>query len=799
VSRKLPAFVLLLVPALAAGSEPAIFVGRQVCVSCHDAGGAAHVCTAEAGEAHGKSYRALLRPEALSIAYMTGTGEAPRDSQLCLGCHATGADEGPRFWEPTFRIEDGVQCEACHGPGSDHARARRVASKRTGETRAFDEERLTISPKSDLCKSCHVPRASHHMVLDDGYRRPEDDLRYKNPVGLAVSAAGDRLFVVCERSGSVAVVDTAARRVLSEIQVDPQPQDIAVHPDGRTLYVTSRKSNTVSAIDVASGKVVASVPVGAAPHGVRTDGAGERLFVLATGQNAISVRNPRTLAETARLVAGTGPWSAALRPDGKALAVTNLMPEPAPFRDPHHSEITIVDPRDGRVSARVPVPDANTLQGIAFVPGRDVAIFTLMRTNDLVPMTRLQQGWVVTNGLGVLWPDGRVDQVLLDDPADSFPDPTGLAVSRDGKFAIVTSAGSDRVAVVDVAALLEFLRTTPDDRRRNDLPYRMGTSTRFVLKRIPVGRNPRAVTFSPDGRFAYVAATLDDAITVIETSGFTVAATIPLGGPEVVTETRRGERRFNSAAFAFGRQFSCRSCHPEGNMNGLTLDIEADGIGLRPVDIRSLRGILDTPPFKWEGTNPSLAHQCGPRLSVFFNRLEPPSKEELSALVRYVATIERPTNPYRSAEGLTPAQRRGKQVYDRKTNNRGEPMPPATRCGYCHSGSYKTSLQATGVGSEMWFDSEAPDVERIDLSDVDALGWFGIVYFSYVSPDPSRLRALDNPHLRGIWNSAPYMHNGTAPTLEEIWTRFNLYNWHGVTGDLTRQQFNDLIEYLKTL
>ena len=35
-------------------------------------------------------------------------------------------------------------------------------------------------------------------------------------------------------------------------------------------------------------------------------------------------------------------------------------------------------------------------------------------------------------------------------------------------------------------------------------------------------------------------------------------------------------------------------------------DIEPDGIGLSPVDNRSLRGVLDTAPFKWEGTNPTL-------------------------------------------------------------------------------------------------------------------------------------------------------------------------------------------------
>ena len=40
---------------------------------------------------------------------------------------------------------------------------------------------------------------------------------------------------------------------------------------------------------------------------------------------------------------------------------------------------------------------------------------------------------------------------------------------------------------------------------------------------------------------------------------------------------------------------------------------------------------------------------------------------------------------------------------------------------------------------------------------------------------------------------------GYAPTLEEIWTVFNPHDQHGVTNDMTKDQLNDLIEYLKTL
>jgi cytochrome c peroxidase len=55
------------------------------------------------------------------------------------------------------------------------------------------------------------------------------------------------------------------------------------------------------------------------------------------------------------------------------------------------------------------------------------------------------------------------------------------------------------------------------------------------------------------------------------------------------------------------------------------------------------------------------------------------------------------------------------------------------------------------------------------------------------------------PHLSNIYDSAPYLHNGIATTLEEIWTRYNPHDEHGLTNDMTKDQLNDLIEYLKTL
>ena len=59
-------------------------------------------------------------PEAKEIARLSGIPLEPRDSSMCLGCHATAADTEEWERDPTFQIEDGVQCERCHGPGSEY-------------------------------------------------------------------------------------------------------------------------------------------------------------------------------------------------------------------------------------------------------------------------------------------------------------------------------------------------------------------------------------------------------------------------------------------------------------------------------------------------------------------------------------------------------------------------------------------------------------------------------------------------------------------------------------------------------
>ena len=207
--------------------------------------------------------------------------------------------------------------------------------------------------------------------------------------------------------------------------------------------------------------------------------------------------------------------------------------------------------------------------------------------------------------------------------------------------------------------------------------------------------------------------------------------------------------------------------HPDGHVDGLTYDIEPDGIGVSPVDNRSLRGIFDTDPFKWEGTNPSLARQCGARLAVFFTRIQPFTPEQLAAVNLYTETIPRPPNRYRPlGAALTPAQSRGKAIFERTHRNDGALIPVNHRCVTCHFPPLYTDRSKRDVGTVYKYDRKV---------------------------------LFDVPQLVNVYDSSPYLHNGMAHTLEEIWTRFNPYDTHGVTNDMTKDQLNDLIEYLKTL
>ena len=183
---------------------------------------------------------------------------------------------------------------------------------------------------------------------------------------------------------------------------------------------------------------------------------------------------------------------------------------------------------------------------------------------------------------------------------------------------------------------------------------------------------------------------------------------------------------------------------------------------------QSLRNIGDTPPYKWNGKNQTVYKQDGMRFSTVLTRTEAFSYKDLDAITAYIMTgIPNPPNLQYNPNGeLTEVQKRGKAIFERTNDFKGNEIPVVNRCITCHPAPYYTNKQMADVGT-------------LALSDDSIL--------------------FDTPHLNNIFASPPYLHDGRAATLEEIWTLYGKTEQHGSVNDLTKIQLNELIEYLKSL
>jgi YVTN family beta-propeller protein len=294
----------------------------------------------------------------------------------------------------------------------------------------------------------------------------------------------------------------------------------------------------------------------------------------------------------------------------------------------------------------------------------------------------------------------------------------------------------------------------------------LSASANYVVTRIPVGHDPRGLTLSRDGRRLFVANRLEDTVSVIDTRTNRVASTIKLAGPKDLSVRRRGEQTFFTSRYGFQGQIGCATCHIDSTFDGITWDLEPDGFGRDIVDNKTLEDIKDTEPYKWNGANPDIPTECGPRTEKYFWRSENYDNATLTALAVYIRSLPARPNRWRQpGSELTPAQERGEAIFDRAVDKFGKPIPLANRCSYCHSGLKGTSQKSFDVGTKK-------------------------------ATDDSGL--LDTPQLTNITLTAPYLHDGSAHALEEIWTVYNPDDKHGRSNDLTKDELNDLIEYLRT-
>src|SRR5450759_332083 len=531
------------------------------------------------------------------------------------------------------------------------------------------------------CLSCHV------YTQKKGFISKLVNRKYLSPFNLTVSKDGNRLYVVAQEANALMVVDAGTHKVLDKITVGNLPHSVILSKDGQTAYVSNQWSDNVSVIDLAASKVVDTLNTANGPAGLSLSSDGNFLYVVDSYSSNISVIDVNTGEERKRFTAGNNPTGTELSPDGKTLYVTSRRALIAPYGETLKTELTIVDESIQRIIDRMNIESAYMMENVAFTPTGDLALVTLIRPKNLIPSIQVEQGWMMTHGIGIIEQkeNGRVVQLLLDEPNAYYSDPFDIVISPDGKKAFVSHSGVNCISVVDIDSIRTLMAESSPEMLKTYSNH-LGISSRYVLKRITTGANPKGLALSPDGKRLYVAEQLEDRIAVINTESLETINTIDLGGPRRITVARQGRRLFNNAGHTFQNQYSCYTCHPDMHEDGLVYNMAPKDMGRNLTNTQSLRDIGDTPPFKWNGKNQTIYKQDGMRFSTVLTRTEQFSYKDLDALVAYIITgIHYPPNLQYNPNGeLTESQLRGKAIFERTKDNFGNVIPPHNRCIICH-------------------------------------------------------------------------------------------------------------------
>jgi YVTN family beta-propeller protein len=499
--------------------------------------------------------------------------------------------------------------------------------------------------------------------------------------------------------------------------------------------------------------VAGRVEVGPEPRGVVISADGAVAYVAVGVSNEVVRVDLNGRKVTGRLTVGREPRGVALSPDGSRLLVGNA----------RSGDVSWIDVKKWAIERTIPIDADNVRQVAVAADGKTGYVAHMKNRRFATTRNNIDQGWVLGQRLTEVALDGSSPtyrSLSLDPRGQAAADAHGIAVGKDGKVLAVSLGGTHELMIFRA------------DRKR--LPWGVERARDLIpaellkgdgrFRRVALGGRPTELAFAPDGKTLYVANYLADAIQVVDADAAKLVRTIPLGGPKTPSLVRRGEIVFHDATRSFNQWYSCNTCHSDGHTNGLDFDTLNDGRqDLSTFHIRSrkkvptLRRVTHTGPWTWHGWQDSLDDAM---VESFTKSMQGPrpATDDVKALVAYLDTLEYPKNPYRQPDGgLTPAARRGQDVF----------RSAKAACNRCHGGPELTDGKIHVAGLE--------------------------------EPDDA-YRGYNPPSLRGAYDKDPYLHDGRSKTLRDALSGpHNPDTVAGGSGELSDQELDDLVAYLKSL
>jgi|CXWL01.1.fsa_nt_gi hypothetical protein len=125
------------------------YIGVEKCARCHKAEAKGNQYGQWLKSQHAKAMQTLSTEKAIAIGKEKGLKTPPAENDACVKCHSTGFGADKALFEATFKPVDGVQCEACHGPGSDYKGMTVMKDKAAAVTAGM------LVPNEKTCVKCH--------------------------------------------------------------------------------------------------------------------------------------------------------------------------------------------------------------------------------------------------------------------------------------------------------------------------------------------------------------------------------------------------------------------------------------------------------------------------------------------------------------------------------------------------------------------------------------------------------------------------------------------------------------------
>ncbi|MEA2700190.1 MAG: hypothetical protein QOI66_4461 [Myxococcales bacterium] len=605
---------------------------------------------------------------------------------------------------------------------------------------------------------------------------------------VVVSADADQLIVIGRDAGDVF-------SVVRRVDTCHRPRTVAVWQGFLVTACQAVDRLGFYPLDGVGAPIELPLPYGSAPFGVAA--LHDAAFVSLQGTAMLAEIRLQDGAPVLRATYGAvqDARGVAPLPDG-SVAVTR-------WRSPDfHAEVDFFDPATGKsalVTLALDHRDATAaaiggiptyLGQIAVSPtGREAVVPSLMANFG---QGSFLAGVPLTFDSTVRAALSRIDLVKKQELFPGriqFPG-AGLAVaaafSSRGDYAYVVMPGNRLVARVDLltgvtAGSFVDAGLAPDGAL-------VTADDRFLLVNAPLSRE--LVVYA----LASVAAQAGAVALAVPAQASPVAR-VPLLLVEPLEATvLRGAQLFNDAAdprLAKDGYLACAHCHLDGDADQRVWDFSDRGEGLRnTISLRGRAGTGDG-PLNWSANSDEvqdvegdIRQACGGAGLMTDDDLAVGTRSsplgdakggvsaDLDALAAYVASLrDQPRSPYRTADGaLGEAATRGKTLFE----------SAALGCQTCHSGPRLTDSQFVTPGQPLLH-----DVGTLGPGSGQRLG--------------SSLTGLDTPTLHGLWQSAPYLHDGSAATLGTVLRTRNVGDRHGVTAALSDADLGDLIAYLLSL